>query len=199
MENNLEKKNGPLSAKTDVNNFYNKEKGIQVAHADSFTPTINYYFTGAGTAAKSESVNTEYYNLIVGYDPFDKDHFLIDRSRALTEGMADEVKAKFCGWSEDQIAEIKKLPAIITDERNRNAVSEQQGVLAFIKSIRFQQNGIMVYFQRYFPVPMQVLQDRNFDLGMYSEWELNRTHWAIKNIDLMEVLQDAGVAMFPAE
>ena len=177
-----------------IRNFYNGENGIQVAHADSFTPTINIILPGS--AEKSTPMNSEYYNLLVGYDPFEHDHILIDRSRALTEYMAEEVTAKFCGWKDEQLAEIKKLPTIITCERDRSHIDEQQGVLAFIKNIQFRQNGIMIYFQRYYPIPMGFLQDHAFDLGLYNEWELNRTHWAIKNINLMEVMMDAGFNIF---
>lgn len=188
-ENDIEKRN---ALQPDVHNFYNGENGIQVAHADSFTPTINIIMPGSGENNRTP-LTLEYYNLIVGYDPFEKDHILVDRSRALTEHMAPEVKDKFCGWKDNQLAEIKKLPAIITCERDRSQIDEQQGVIAFIKNIRFQQNGIMVYFQRYYPISMKFLQDHQFDLGLTSEWELNRTHWAIKNINLMEVLHDNSI------
>lgn len=179
----------------DVRNFYNGENGIQIAHADNFKPTINIILPNAGQA-HSSSLNTDYYNLLIGYDPFESDHVIVDRSRALTEHMAPEVSARFCGWTDEQLAEIKKLPALIACERDRTQIDEQQGVLAFIKNIRFQQNGILVYFQRYYPLPMRFLQENCFALGLDNEWELNRTHWAIKNINLMEGLVDAGFNIF---
>lgn len=190
-----------LHSQTDVRNFFGGPKGIQVAHVDSLHANINYHFHPAQNMQNtsehtSQGIIRDYYNLFVGYDPFERDHFLVDYSRALTEYMNDYIKLKYCGWKEEQIAEIKKLPAIITSERNRSAIDEQQGVFAFITKIRPQQNGVMVYFQSYFPVSMRLLQDNNSELGCHSEWELNRTHWAIKNIDLIEVLQDAGHNLF---
>ena len=78
----------------------------------------------------------------------------------------------------------------------RDGTEEQQAVLAFITDIKVQDNGIKVYFQKYLPIPFSFLKDYLSDLAMYL-FELTRTHWPIKKVDLIEVLQDAG--LFPGK
>lgn len=160
--------------------------GIAVGYTDSFSPTINLFLSdGTKTASRPR-----YFNLIIGYDPFEKDYILVDKSRALTEYITDEVKNEFRGWSDGAVEKIKKLPAIIAMERD--GTEEQQALFAFIKNVRDQDNGVKVYFQRFFPIPFSFLTDNLSDLAMHL-FELTRTHWTIKKVDLLEVMQDAGV------
>ena len=160
--------------------------GIAVGYADSFAPTINLFLSDGSRAA----ANPEYFNLIIGYDPFEKDYILVDPRRALTEYMSEDVKKRFSGWTAETISEIKKLPAIISQERD--GTDGQQAVFAFIKDIKVQDNGIKVYFQRYFPIPFSFLSEHLDELAMHL-FELTRTHWTIKRIDLLEVMQEAGI------
>lgn len=176
-------------------NFINAENGVQVAHADSFTPTINIFMSGNNTPAADFTSN--YYNLFMGFNPYESKYIAVDRKRALNEYIAPEVAARFSGWSEEAIDKIKKLPAIIIEERNKNAIDEQQGVIATIKNIQLRQFEIAVSFQVMLPVTMRFIQDNMFELGIEHEWELNRTHWTIKNVNLMEVLSDAGINTEP--
>ena len=118
----------------------------------------------------------------------------MDKSRALTEYITDDVKNAFCGWSDEAIEKIKKLPAIIAMERD--GTEEQQALFAFIKDVRDQDNGVKVCFQRFFPISFSFLKDNLSDLAMHL-FELTRTHWTIKKVDLLEVMQDAGV--FPGK
>lgn len=166
----------------------NEGKGVVVGHADTFAPTVNVILTDIN-GIRSE-LSSEYFNLIIGYDPFEKDHILIDSTRALTEYISDDVKEQFAGWTPEKKAELKKLPAIISQERD--GTDEQQAVFAFIRDIRIQDNGIMVYFQRYYPIPFSFLKDSLSELAMYP-FELTRTHWTIKRVNLLQVMQDAGV------
>ena len=173
----------------------NEGKGVQIVHADSVTPTFNVILPESGS--KRTELSRDYFNLIIGYDPFPSDRILVDRDRALTEYITDDVKEKFCGWTPEKIENIKKLPAIIALERDRSD-EKQEAVFAFIKDIRPQENGIKVYFQKYYPIPLSLLWDNMKELAMY-QFEFTRTHWTIKNIDLLEVLQDAGLQFFPGK
>jgi hypothetical protein len=184
MNNEIIKKDSGVPAP--IFSAHAEGDGIAVGYADTFSPTINLFLPdGSKTAA-----NPDYFNLIIGYDPFPSDHILVDPKRALTEYISDDVKERFAGWTPEKIAEIKKLPAIISCERD--GTDEQQAVFAFIRDIKVQDNGIKVYFQRYFPIPFSFLSENLSDLAMYL-FELTRTHWTIKKIDLLEVMQDAGV------
>lgn len=191
MSNDIIKKDcSPFSpsslASASVFSAHAEDAGIAVGYADSFAPTVNIILAD-GTKSTSSS---EYFNLIIGYDPFEKDYIIVDNARALTEYISDEVKGEFSGWTVDAIEKIKKLPTIISMERD--GTDEQQAVFAFIKDIKVQDNGIKVYFQRYFPIPFAFLKENLAELAM-NLFEMTRTHWTIKKIDLLEVMHDAGI------
>lgn len=191
MSNDIIKKDcSPFSssslASAPVFSAHAEDAGIAVGYADSFAPTVNIILAD-GTKSMSSS---EYFNLIIGYDPFEKDYIIVDNARALTEYISDEVKGEFSGWTVGAIEKIKKLPTIILMERD--GTDEQQAVFAFIKDIKVQDNGIKVYFQRYFPIQFAFLKENLSELAM-NLFELTRTHWTIKKIDLLEVMHDAGI------
>lgn len=139
---------------------------------------------------KKSPLSKDYYALLMGYDPFEKDYVLVSKDRALTEYIQNDVKAKFSGLTAEAIAAIKEIPAVISCEAD--GTETQQAVFAFIKDIRIQENGIKVYFQKYFPFPYSILRAYQQELALHL-FEYTRTHWTIKNVDLIEVLQDAGV------
>ena len=190
MNNELQKAGSSVPASAPTFSAHAEGDGIAVGYADSFAPTINFFLPGGSRT----SSHPEYFNLIIGYDPFPSDHFLVDKARALTEYISDEVKTEFGSLSAEAIEKIKKLPAIIATERDGS--DDQQAVFAYIQDIKVQNNGIKIRFQKYFHIPFSFLKDNLSDLAMYL-FELTRTHWTIKRVYLLEVMQDAGV--FPGK
>ncbi len=167
-------------------NVHAEDNGVVVGHADSFAPTFNLFLS----SGKHSSLSQSYFNLIIGYNPFEKNYIVVARQRALTEYISDDVRSEFAALDEKAIGKIKKMPAIISSEREDN--DGQHAVFAFISDIKIQDNGIKVYFQRYFPIPFSFLIDNQSALAMHG-FELTRTHWTIKKIDLIEVMYEAGV------
>ena len=178
----------------EVTTYNNYGKGVQVGHADTFSPTVNLIISGSN--GQQSLANTDYYNLFVGFDPFVSDHLLVPKDRALTEYMTPELKSRFSALDDDAIAEIKKFPSIIVDEYSRTTPNDKNSAFAFVTNVRKQQNGVMVYFQRFFPIPIKLLLENECALDTVNGFESYRTHWAIKNINLLQVLQDAGVSMW---
>lgn len=178
----------------EVSTYNNYGKGVQVGHADTFSPTVNLIITG--TNGQQRPANTDYYNLFIGFDPFISDHLLVPKDRALTEYMMPELKSRFTPLDDNAIAEIKRFPSIIVDEYCKTTPSEKNAVFAFVTDVRKQQNGVMVYFRQLYPIPVKVLLENEYALDTVNGYESYRTHWAIKNINLIQVLQDAGVAMW---
>ena len=195
MEDKLKTTAGDIQpAAPEVTTYNNYGKGVQVGHADTFSPTINLIITGAN--GQQSPANVDYYNLFVGFDPFSSDHFLVPKDRVLTEYMTPELKSRFATLDDGAIAEIKRLPSIIVEEYSKGSADDKNAVLAFVTDIRKQQNGVMVYFQRFHPIPVKVLIENEYALGTASGHESFRTHWTIKNINLLQVLQDAGIKMW---
>ncbi|HBT64717.1 MAG TPA: hypothetical protein DEB10_08680 [Ruminococcaceae bacterium] len=178
----------------EVSTYNNYGKGVQVGHADTFSPTVNLIITGSN--GQQRPANTDYYNLFIGFDPFISDHLLVPKDRALTEYMTPELKSRFASLDDNAIAEIKRFPSIIVDEYCKTTPSEKNAVFAFVTDVRKQQNGVMVYFRQLYPIPVKVLLENEYALDTVNGYESYRTHWAIKNINLIQVLQDAGVAMW---
>lgn len=184
--------NGLLSPGTTTYNNY--DRGVQVGHADTFAPTLNLILVG--TAGQQYSVSSDFYNLFVGFEPFSGDHFLVPNDRALSEYITDDVRSRFAALDDAAISEIKMLPSIIVEEFSKGSGSDKSAVFAFVTDIRKQQNGVLVHFQRYYPIPVKVLLDNSYELGTNRGFESFRTHWTIKNINLLQVLQDAGIQMW---
>ena len=178
----------------EVSTYNNYVKGVQVGHADTFSPTVNLIITGSN--GQQRPANTDYYNLFIGFDPFISDHLLVPKDRALTEYMTPELKSRFASLDDNAIADIKRFPSIIVDEYCKTTPSEKNAVFAFVTDVRKQQNGVMVYFRQLYPIPVKVLLENEYALDTLNGYESFRTHWAIKNINLIQVLQDAGVAMW---
>ena len=195
MEDKLKTTEDRLQQATpEVTTYNNFGKGVQVGHADTFSPTVNLIITGSN--GQQRPANTDYFNLFVGFDPFCSDHLLVPKDRVLTEYMTPELKSRFAPLDDTAIAEIKRFPTIIVDEYCKTTPSEKNAAFAFVTDVRKQQNGVMVYFRQLYPIPAKVLLDNEYVLDTVNGFESYRTHWAIKNINLLQVLQDAGVPMW---
>ncbi|NMA23660.1 MAG: hypothetical protein GX938_09185 [Spirochaetales bacterium] len=195
MEDKLKTTAGDIQpAAPEVITYNNYGKGVQVGHADTFSPTVNLIITGSN--GQRSPASADYYNLFVGFDPFVSDHLLIPRDRVLTEYITLELKSRFATLDDVAIAEIKRLPSIIVEEYSKGSADGKNAVFAFVTDIRKQQNGVIAYFQRFFPIPVTVLVEKEYALGTANGFESFRTHWTIKNINLLQVLQDAGIKMW---
>jgi len=167
-------------------NVHAEDNGVVVGHADSFAPTFNLFLPGG----KRTSMDQSYFNLIIGYSPLEKDYIIIARQRALKEYISDDVRSEFSTLDEKAVEKIKKMPAIISSEREDD--DGQQAAFAFITDIKIQDNGYKIYFQRFFTIPFSFLIENQSALAMHN-FELTRTHWTIKKVDLIEVMHEAGV------
>ena len=157
----------------------------------------NLTITVGAPTGQADSVALDYFNLFVGFKPFASDHFIVRTDRVFTEGYTPDVaKSRFASLDDTAVAGIKQLPTIIVDEFCKTDAHEKNAVLAFVTSVRRQQNGVKIYFKTIRTIPAQVLIDNEFELGMDMGLESYRTHWAIKNINLWEVLQDAGIPIW---
>ena len=165
-------------------------RGTAVGYTDAINMNMNIIMTD-GTR---NSLACEYFNLIIGYDPFEKDYILVDRDRALTEYMSDEMKAEFGKLTHEVIDKIKKLPAIIAQEWDRT--DEQQAIFAFIKDVKVQDNGVKIRYTKFFPIPFNFIRENLDELAVYL-FEIYRTHWSIKHVDLLDVMQEKG--LFPGK
>lgn len=107
------------------------------------------------------------------------------------EYTSDEIAASFRELKDPQLAALRELPCLFayegTDEPMR---------VGRLKSVKLRQNN-MLYIQPDLdsnvpPIPFDQIEPLQLALDI-RDWELNRTHWAIKDEDLFEVLTSAGL------
>ncbi|MBB4607276.1 hypothetical protein GGR59_003557 [Xanthomonas arboricola] len=119
------------------------------------------------------------------------------RSRFL-EYTSDEIAASFRELKAPQIDALKELPCLFayegTDEPMR---------VGKLKSIKQRDGGRLLFIQPELdqqipPIPFERIKPLQASLDIRA-WELNRTHWAIKDGDLFEVLALAGIALHGVE
>ena len=179
-----------------------------VAHADTvknnITVMLNDPRSRHGGNRSPILLNTDFYHLFVmGDETYEGNYFLVPEGRALTEYTNDTLKVKFGSLAPEAITKLLQYPAIFAAENRfyRRADETQEAYFGIVKNIRVQDNGIKVYFSLVQAFPQQILNEQCFDLGIdgggrYSFHEMSCTHWALKQIDLLEELYRAGVRIY---
>lgn len=147
------------------------------------------------------TLNTDYYNLfVIGTETFSDGYFIVRKDRALTESMTPENKAQFSALTDEAIARIRTFPSIFASENHYYGKTDDdhQAIFGIVKEVRIQDNGIKIHFQSLWPIQQQRLNEIIFQLaigGTTSFNELDRTHWAIKRVNLIEELKAAGISV----
>lgn len=173
-------------------------------HANTVNNTLNYILPSTQnadisvTSSKRAAINCDYYNLFVGSEDFLRRRFIVSKDRALTEYIEDDIKAEFSGLSDKAVAKIKSFPSIFASENIRHAYADENhmAVYGFVADIKIQENGIKIYTYPICLIQQQRLNEIAFKIGIQkprSFNELNRNHWTIKKINLIEELKDAGI------
>ena len=193
-ENKLSLTNTPTAVFTNSG-----DNGLQISNQGTinlFMTTTNGEVYNAGSA-----ISNDYYNLfVVGGESFNEGHFLIEKDRALTtaEGIAPEISAEFAALTPEAIAKIKTFPSLFAGENRQYGRTDTDHLAFFgmVTNIRIQENGIKIYFQKFCSLPQQRLNETMRELAIHGKPsfnELNRTHWAIKKVNLIEELKAAGI------
>lgn len=106
-----------------------------------------------------------------------------ERSRCLTEYILPEYKEKFGDLSDENIEAIKKFPCVFTNEQGH----KKDAYIGKINDVVIRQTNVKIDYE----LTGEVIRFDDFvnlsellDLG---RWELNRTHWTIKKINIEEL------------
>lgn len=155
-----------------------------------------------------QSLNYDFYHLFVigKYVEFITgsmiENFIVEKDRALTESISDCLKKKYATLRPDAIQEMKLFPAIFANENRGDCKTDLDHLayLGLVHDIKIQDNGIKIYARILTPIQQQKLNELASDLAIKGASkcnELNRTHWTIKQVNLIEVLKGAGINTFP--
>ena len=175
-------------------NQYGNES-TQIAYVQHYDATTNQTVlimqgtqpAGGTVIGQGVTFNYDCFNFFVlGTEQYDGATFMVPKNRALTESTSDEMKAQCAALTPEAIEIVKTFPALFCSENH-------------VTDIKVQDNGIKIYFTKLNTLPQQVLIDLAADLcigGAKAYNELSRTHWAIKRVNLVEVLEKAGYRVF---
>jgi len=109
-------------------------------------------------------------------------------------------KEQFSALSDAAISLIKTFPPLFASENHHygKTDADHNAIFGLVSGVRIQDNGIKIHFQPLWPIPQQRLNEIAYQLaiqGASSFNELNRTHWAIKRLNLIEELKAAGISV----
>lgn len=146
----------------------------------------------SATTASSEAKEKLMYNLLMvaSLGHWDNGEAEFDLGRFL-EYTAAPIKARFTPLDDDCVAALMGMPALFAYE----AQCAQPARVGRITRIRHRTNALALCFEfdpAIPPIPHETVSRLAKALDC-DGWEQNRTHWAIKDVDLLQVLATAGV------
>ena len=182
------------------------ERSVQVAQATNVNNVVNLIIPmtspGLGGIVNTNiPLNRDYYNLfVIGDETFCDGHFTVPKDRTLTESMSPEAKVQFSALSEESVSQIKTFPSLFASENHSYGKTDDahQACFGLVTAVKIQDNGIKIHFCRLCSVPQQRLNEISSKIALQSAssfTELNRTHWAIKKVNLIEELKAAGISV----
>lgn len=178
--------------------------GVQIGHADNVHLPPQFFVTLSGSASSvpvaPTTMNMDYYQLIVtaAFDAA-KNVVSMDTSRALTESTFPAIADRLKHLDRQAVSELMTYPALVMGENEHygRASDDQVAYFSFVNEIRVSNRAIRIGYYPLFTVSQQRINDLADELdidGKPSFNELNRTHWAVKNVNLLQALSSAGIA-----
>jgi predicted nucleotide-binding protein len=127
------------------------------------------------------------FNLLISYSPesWDSSPYECDRSRAVVEYTADEISERYKFFDENAINELKSFPALFVTENEAT-----QSRIGYITDIRLRSGSVVISFE-FDPIlpalPIGAIEAMRVDIDL-GRWELSRTHWAVKDEPIFDIL-----------
>lgn len=114
---------------------------------------------------------------------WEKSPSFMPKTRCLTEYILPEYKEKYLPLTESTITLLKQIPCIFTYEQGH----DRDAYIGYINNILVRQNDIMIDYE----LTGDIITHEVF-LGLsqlldMGAWEMNRTHWTIKNLDIKDL------------
>ena len=186
--------------------------GVQIAHANTVNaPIIVVPPTQTRTVARShagglQQLSTDAYHLFVTYqeEGIENGVLHMEPERAHTEYTNPELKARFASLDATAIKTLKTYPAVFTTESRDYGHTDEDHMACWglVTDIQVQDGGIRIAFQKICDFPLQRLNENTQAFGLSSRSrfnELNRTHWALKRVNLLQAFIDVGIPYNPYE
>ena len=135
------------------------------------------------------------YNLLVSGNEkaWDESPYYLETGRCVREYTDDDITAKFGEFNQEQVDLIRRYPCIFAYE----SAWQKDPKFGIIKDITNRQGKVKIEYELIdLPqfITYQNLSEMLFELDI-SEWEMNRTHWAIKDVNLPKELLSKNVRL----
>ena len=135
------------------------------------------------------------YNLFVSAndEAWQGEHWQIETPRCVNEYTDENIIERFGALDEAAIDELKKLPCIFAYE----AFNKLDPKFGLITEVTKRQGEVRVEYELIPVAPFltaETLSDLMFELDI-GKWELNRTHWAVKDVNLPKELHRLGIEL----
>lgn len=137
------------------------------------------------------------YNLLMVYreGTWDEDEFILELPRYL-EHTVQPLVDRFSSLSADAIATLKEIPTLFAYEDRGRDVGPSSHV-GRIEDIQVRYGGVRITWSidaTIGPIPASLLKEIFGQLDISERnWEHTRTHWALKDVDLYDVLLRNGL------
>jgi ribosomal protein L32 len=135
------------------------------------------------------------YNLLVsGKDEsWDDEPFILEIERCVREFTDQIITERFGYFTQSQVNEIKRFPCVFAYE----ASCKKDPKFGLIRDITTRRGKVKIEYEiielEKFLTHSDI-SDMLFDLDI-SKWEMNRTHWAIKDVNLSKELASKDIRL----
>jgi hypothetical protein len=119
------------------------------------------------------------------------DPYEIELPRVLREFTAEPLTQRFGALADESVEALKLYPALFAHENHHNLPAK----IGWITRVRHRNREVRVEYELESALP-QIPAERLLQLQWeldFTDWEMNRTHWALKDVDLFPVLMEAGL------
>lgn len=135
------------------------------------------------------------FNFLVSADEnaWEGQPFVIELGRCVREYTQDEITEMYGDFTEKQVEKIRQLPTLFAYESH----CEKDPKFGQIKNVRRKGDQVKIEYEIVNIdsfLSHNSLNELEFELEI-GDWELRRTHWAIKNVDLIKELSAKGIRL----
>ena len=135
------------------------------------------------------------YNLFVSAndESWNGDPWVIETSRCVREYTDNAITDKYSNLAIDDIKELRRFPCIFAYE----SFCKKDPLFGVIRNVISRQNESRIDYDIIDIDPFLKytdLEELSFELDI-GNWEMNRTHWAVKDIDLARELHAKGIRL----
>lgn len=120
---------------------------------------------------------------------WDESPYEIDRGRAVVEYTANEISERYKFFDDKAVRELKSFPCLFVIENE-----EIESRIGYITNIRVRQTTVVIDFEFDQILPslrIGAIDEIRVDIDL-GKWELSRTHWAVKDEPIFEILIRRG-------